>query len=536
MFTIRKSAFTLVELIIIIVIIGILAAAFIPKLNWIQARVRDTARTSDLRNISIAIQSYKVDNWTYPTASYLASVSHRNVLSEMIVSSVFAQTVGSSLDTLTWSLSSYLKSIPNDPSGKGVKSAQWTNNCIEKWSSYAYASNGSWYAITAKSESRKGNASSCGDTIDRVDNGWYKKEGEWLTSQTRIDLNYPDPSKWTPTYNFTFNNGQITAYSWPLATNIIIPYQSDLSTITSIGMNTFWGKQTNSVIIPPSVTDIWTRAFAGSQLPNLTIPNSVINIWESAFSNNRLTTLNIPNSVTTIWANAFSNNQISNLTIPNSVTTIWETVFESNRLTTLTIPNSVTSIGYRAFASNQLTSITIPNSVTSIWQWAFASNQLTSFTLPASITTISSDLFTQNRLTSVTIPNSVTTIWWNAFSQNQINNVSIPSSVISIGGWAFATNQLTSITIPNSVKTIGNRAFATNKLTSITIPNSVTSIWQGAFQANNLTSITIPSSVTSISINAFIQNWPNRNSGNLTNFVPWTNQTRNLVGTTWVKQ
>jgi general secretion pathway protein G len=51
---------------IVIVIIGILASALIPKVIGIQARARDVQRKVDIQNISVALMLYYTDNNTYP--------------------------------------------------------------------------------------------------------------------------------------------------------------------------------------------------------------------------------------------------------------------------------------------------------------------------------------------------------------------------------------------------------------------------------------------------------------------------------------
>lgn len=61
-----KKAFTLIEMLIVIVIIGILATALIPRLQSVQARARDTKRKTDLRNIYNANEIYFIDNGAYP--------------------------------------------------------------------------------------------------------------------------------------------------------------------------------------------------------------------------------------------------------------------------------------------------------------------------------------------------------------------------------------------------------------------------------------------------------------------------------------
>lgn len=57
-------------MLIVIVIVGVLAAALIPRITGIQARARDTARTADMRNTAGALEVYHLDHGVYPVAIF----------------------------------------------------------------------------------------------------------------------------------------------------------------------------------------------------------------------------------------------------------------------------------------------------------------------------------------------------------------------------------------------------------------------------------------------------------------------------------
>lgn len=65
----KQTGFTIVELLIVIVVIGILATIAIVAYNGVQGRANDTAIRSDLQNISKKLEMYKADNGVYPAGA-----------------------------------------------------------------------------------------------------------------------------------------------------------------------------------------------------------------------------------------------------------------------------------------------------------------------------------------------------------------------------------------------------------------------------------------------------------------------------------
>lgn len=72
---IKEKGFTIVELLIVIVVIGILAALVLNTFSGVQKRARDTQRQTDVSSLATQLEVYYNDNGGYPQFSQIDSLT-----------------------------------------------------------------------------------------------------------------------------------------------------------------------------------------------------------------------------------------------------------------------------------------------------------------------------------------------------------------------------------------------------------------------------------------------------------------------------
>lgn len=129
-----KKAFTLIEMLVVIAVIGILATVVVVSYGNAQSRSRDTQRVSDLLAVQSAITMYYANNKVYPTTT-------ESVMGSASECSAWGSQNGAGaewVDVVKSELVKYLPNWPRDPKNKNLTLGYYC---------YIYKSDGVDYAL-----------------------------------------------------------------------------------------------------------------------------------------------------------------------------------------------------------------------------------------------------------------------------------------------------------------------------------------------------------------------------------------------------
>ena len=104
----RSRGFTLIELMVVLVIIGVLAALIVPNMLDRADDARVTAARTDVNNLMQALKLYKLDNQRYPSAEQ----------------GLPARAVKPTVGAIPPRWKNYVDKLPNDPWGRPYQYAK----------------------------------------------------------------------------------------------------------------------------------------------------------------------------------------------------------------------------------------------------------------------------------------------------------------------------------------------------------------------------------------------------------------------------
>lgn len=445
-----KKSFTLIEILITIVIIGVLGVILIPKIMTIQSKARNTTRIKAIQDLSQAIDMYAADNkWEYPIATVHKKQEQSNIQDVQ--------------DLIT----KYIREIPLDPQEKWL-SANTSAECVTQGTHYAYYSDKKWtrYAITTIHEWSHGNTNNCGGVVDSYNQSSYYVVGRWIIGYHNI--------KQQAIYNKEEDD----------PTTRCIKHMTDEELIE---LNILAGK-TASKESRCNTTEIILSNKNLQSIP--TGIRKIVNLKNLNLNNNNLTAITIPHTMEHLTNINLATNNLRNITIPaGSANNLKRLYLNDNNLQSIVIPDTMEKIEHIWLANNQLQTITIPLWMLSIQSIDLSHNQIENITLPMGMRRIRYLWIQHNNIQQITLPPDIEKLQSLYLDNNNLTNIVLPDTMKHIEHIGIAENQLTTITIPDSFHKLQYLNLHKNNLSSIHISPTIKTLKSLFLWQNKLTTI-----------------------------------------------
>ena len=488
LFLTKRKAFTLIELLIVIAIIGILFIVLVSKVDFATDKAKATGVQTDFRSFQVAIESVAKENaglatfgWDTGDAngdrirnSYDKGDTNKN--GKQDPGEVF---VGSKAYGETWT-NVYTLANPADADDKSAIIAleEAINKNLDPK-----------LHITINDDLTIIMANGAKDPWDTEYHGYYITNAEVDNKDRGAIVMYSNGANQEFGSNHSISNGVVTVnvpgnniygkddYGLSVVYTYANGYGEVKTTTTGFGNNHGGGQAgTDGTFVP------------GDQDPQLKEPglynDEGFTPWADLLSSGMIEVQN------NMINSADCETLIGELVIDSSIKIINDSAFsDCEYLESVFIPSSVTHLNFEAFAyCYGLQNVTFGKNskLQLVGEWAF--QECTS-------------------LVNIKIPSGVKLIRNGAFYEcTSLETIDIPNGVVDIGESAFEyCTSLKSIVIPNSVIDIHNCTFMyCENLTDVTLSENLTQFDQCIFYGcTSLSNINLPDKLTYIQPNAF---------------------------------
>ncbi|NKB61623.1 MAG: type II secretion system protein GspG [Gammaproteobacteria bacterium] len=115
----RQNGFTLIEIMVVVVIIGILSTLILPRVLGRQEQAFITKANSDIQSLTNALKLYKLDNYQYPATDM----------------GLEALIINPGTGAKNWKEGGYIDRLPKDPWGSDYQYlSPGEHNAFDLWS------------------------------------------------------------------------------------------------------------------------------------------------------------------------------------------------------------------------------------------------------------------------------------------------------------------------------------------------------------------------------------------------------------------
>ena len=129
----RQSGFTIVELLIVIVVIGILAALVITTYSGIQAKARNAKRQTDMQDVQTQLEAYFQAAGNYPSYADLNNASWRSTNMKSLDDGALTdpQATSTSLGNSSTPTAKVYEYVPEDSTGSSANCEATDTTCTQ---------------------------------------------------------------------------------------------------------------------------------------------------------------------------------------------------------------------------------------------------------------------------------------------------------------------------------------------------------------------------------------------------------------------